>query len=210
MKPKTRYNIRLAERKGVTVREGTEEDVQTFYRLSQVTSLRDDFPIHKEQYYLDAYRTFVPAGLARLFMAEYGGEPLAGLMAFAFGRTAWYMYGASSNRQRNLMPNHLLQWSAIQWAKARGCETYDFWGIPDEIGLDPSQADVAHERSDGLWGVYRFKEGFGGSIVRYLGAYDCVYWKPVYALGMTVLPKLREALYRLRRAPAPDSEVDVG
>jgi len=120
------------------------------------------------------------------------------------------MYGASSNRQRNLMPNHLLQWSAIQWAKARGCETYDFWGIPDEIGLDPSQADVAHERSDGLWGVYRFKEGFGGSIVRYLGAYDCVYWKPVYALGMTVLPKLREALYRLRRAPAPDSEVDVG
>lgn len=210
MKPKTRYNIRLAERKGVQVREGTEAEVATFYRLSQITSLRDDFPIHAETYYRDAYRIFVPSDMARLLLAEYNGEVIAGLMVFAFGTTAWYMYGASSNRYRNLMPNHLLQWRAIQWARARGCKVYDFWGIPDEIGQDPALAELASQRSDGLWGVYRFKEGFGGRVVRYLGAYDYAYVPPVYAAGMTLWPRLRYFLYRLRRQRLPESDVSVG
>jgi peptidoglycan pentaglycine glycine transferase (the first glycine) len=210
MKSKTRYNIRLAERKGVRVREASEDEVSVFYRLSQLTSLRDDFPIHAEVYYQDAYRTFVPAGLARLFLAEYEGEALAGLMAFAFGSSAWYMYGASSNRHRNLMPNHLLQWHAIQWAKAQGCRTYDFWGIPDEIGQNPSLDASASDRSDGLWGVYRFKEGFGGRVVRYLGAYDQVYSAIPYALGTQVWPRLRHLIYRLRRRPLPESAVNLG
>ncbi len=210
MKSKTRYNIRLAERKGVRVREASEDEVSIFYRLSQLTSLRDDFPIHTEEYYQDAYRTFVPAGLARLFLAEYEGEALAGLMAFAFGPSAWYMYGASSNRFRNLMPNHLLQWRAIQWARARGCKTYDFWGIPDEIGQDPSLAASTPDRSDGLWGVYRFKEGFGGQAVRYLGAYDCVYWALPYVLGTRTWPWLRNLVFRLRRHSPPDTGAEVG
>lgn len=210
MKSKTRYNIRLAERRGITVREASEGDLSTFYRLSVITSARDDFPIHEERYYRHAYRIFVPAGMARLFLAEYEGEPLGGLMVFAFGNTAWYMYGASSNRHRNLMPNHLLQWCAIRWAKSRGCEQYDFWGIPDQVGEDPAAGDEASERSDGLWGVYRFKAGFGGEAVRYLGAYDYVYSPAVYLLGTRVWPRVRAALYRLRRHPLPRSDVDVG
>jgi peptidoglycan pentaglycine glycine transferase (the first glycine) len=209
MKPKTRYNIRLSKRRGVVVREASEEEVSTFYRLSTITSLRDDFPIHLETYYLDAYRTFVPEGLAKLFLADFEGETLGGLMVFAFGPTAWYMYGASSNRHRNHMPNHLLQWHAIRWAKERGCTSYDFWGIPDEIGEDPSLARLAAERSDGLWGVYRFKEGFGGDTVRYLGAYDYVYSPLPYTFGMRVLPRVRAFLYRLQRRPLPDTEMEV-
>lgn len=209
MKPKTRYNIRLAERKGVQVREGTEADVGVFYRLSQITSLRDGFPIHAEAYYQDAYRIFVAADMVRLLLAEYNGEVIAGLMVFAFGPTAWYMYGASSNRYRNLMPNHLLQWRAIQWARSRGCTVYDFWGIPDEIGQDPTLTALAAQRSDGLWGVYRFKEGFGGRVVRYMGAYDYAYVPPVYAAGTTLWPTLRLWLYRLRRKRLPESDVSV-
>ena len=180
MKSKTRYNIRLAARRGVTVREGTAEDLPEFYRLMQITSKRDGFGIHSKSYYETAHHLFVPQGLARLFLATYEDKMLAGIMVFALGQRAWYMYGASSNERRNLMPNHLLQWEAIRWAKERGCLTYDLWGIPDE------EEEVLEreftKRSDGLWGVYRFKRGFGGQVVHYLGAYDHVYSPSLYWL----------------------------
>jgi len=180
MKSKTRYNIRLAARKGVTVREGTAEDLPDFYRLMQTTGERDGFGIHSESYYETAYQLFVPQGFAKLFLATFEDRILGGIMAFAFGQRAWYMYGASSGEHRNLMPNYLLQWEAIKWAKERGCLTYDLWGIPDE-----EKATLEREflkRSDGLWGVYRFKRGFGGQVVRYLGAYDYVYSPLLYWL----------------------------
>ena len=180
MKSKTRYNIRLAARKGVTVREGTANDLPGFYRLMQLTGERDDFGIHSESYYQAAHQLFVPQNLARLFLATFEDKVLAGIMVFAFGRRAWYMYGASSDEHRNLMPNYLLQWEAIKWAKERGCLTYDMWGIPDE------EEEILEgeflERSDGLWGVYRFKRGFGGQVVHYLGAYDYVYSPSLYWL----------------------------
>jgi peptidoglycan pentaglycine glycine transferase (the first glycine) len=180
MKPKTRYNIRLAGRKGVTVRQGTTEDLPGFYSLMQITGQRDGFGIHSERYYETAHRLFVPQGLAKLFLATLEDQVLAGIMAFAFGQRAWYMYGASSDEHRNLMPNYLLQWEAIKWARERGCLTYDMWGIPDE-----EEAVLEKEflkRSDGLWGVYRFKRGFGGQVVHYLGAYDYVYSPLLYRL----------------------------
>ncbi len=180
MKSKTRYNIRLAARKGVTVREGTVEDLPEFYRLMQITSQRDRFGIHSRSYYEIAHRLFVPQNLARLFLATYEGKVLAGIMIFALGQRAWYMYGASSNEHRNLMPNYLLQWEAIRWAKDRGCLTYDLWGIPDEE--EEVLESEFTKRSDGLWGVYRFKRGFGGQVVHYLGAYDYVYSPPLYWL----------------------------
>ena len=180
MKPKTRYNIRLAARRGVTVREGTVEDLPEFYRLMQITSQRDRFGIHSRSYYETAHRLFVPPKLARLFLATYEGKVLAGIMVFALGQRAWYMYGASSNEHRNLMPNYLLQWEAIRWAKGRGCLTYDLWGIPDEE--EEILESEFTKRSDGLWGVYRFKRGFGGQVVHYLGAYDYVYSPPLYWL----------------------------
>ncbi len=180
MKSKTRYNIRLAARKGVTVREGTSEDLPGFYRLMQITGQRDGFGIHSESYYQTAHQLFVPQGLARLFLATLEDKVLGGIMAFAFGQRAWYMYGVSSDEHRNLMPNYLLQWEAIKWARERGCLTYDLWGIPDE------EEEVLEreflKRSDGLWGVYRFKRGFGGQVVHYLGAYDYVYSPLLYRL----------------------------
>jgi len=180
MKSKTRYNIRLAARKGVAVREGTAEDLPGFYRLMQITGQRDGFGIHSESYYQTAHQLFVPQGLAKLFLATFEDQVLAGIMAFAFGQRAWYMYGASSDEHRNLMPNYLLQWEAIKWARERGCLTYDLWGIPDEE--EALLEGEFLERSDGLWGVYRFKRGFGGQVVHYLGAYDYVYSPLLYRL----------------------------
>jgi len=176
MKSKKRYNVRLAGRKGVLVREGTADDLSVFYDLIELTGGRDGFAVHSREYYETVYRLFVPPGLARLFLATYHDKVIAGLMAFAFGQRAWYMYGASSDKERNRMPNHLLQWEAIRWAKERGCLTYDLWGIPDEVGREPERYEkTVTDRHDGLWGVYRFKQGFGGQVVRYVGAYDYVY-----------------------------------
>jgi peptidoglycan pentaglycine glycine transferase (the first glycine) len=191
MKSKTRYNIRLAGRKGVIVREGKTEDLPGFYRLMRTTGQRDDFGIHSEAYYETAHQLFVPQGLAKLFLATCEDQVLAGIMAFAFGQRAWYMYGASSDEHRNLMPNYLLQWEAIKWARERGCQTYDLWGIPDE--KEEVLEREFTQRSDGLWGVYRFKRGFGGQVMRYLGAYDYVYSPLLYWLYSKVVSYRREA-----------------
>jgi lipid II:glycine glycyltransferase (peptidoglycan interpeptide bridge formation enzyme) len=178
MKSKTRYNVGLAARKGVSVREGSDADVATFNRLMGETGERDRFGVHSPEYYELAYRLFVTSSRAALLLAEYEGRPLAGLMVFALGRMAWYFYGASSNEQRNLMPTYLLQWEAMRWAKARGCTVYDLWGIPD-ADEETLEAQFS-ERHDGLWGVYRFKRGFGGRVVRGVGAWDRVYNPPLY------------------------------
>ncbi len=180
MKSKTRYNIRLAGRKGVRVSEGKRDDVAAFTRLMAITGRRDGFRVHRPEYYARAYELFASRGMARLFVATYQEQPLAGLMAFAFGERAWYLYGASGDRHRNRMPAYALQWAAICWAKALGCRYYDMWGIPDE-SEETLEANFAH-RSDGLWGVYRFKRGFGGRQVRYIGAFDFVYNRPLYKL----------------------------
>jgi lipid II:glycine glycyltransferase (peptidoglycan interpeptide bridge formation enzyme) len=186
MKSKTRYNIRLASRRGVSVRVGSAADLRGFYELLRVTSAREAFGIHTERYYAEVWQAFAAQGSAALFIAEYEGRPLAALMAFAWGGQAWYMYGASSNEERQRMPNHLLQWEAMRWAKGLGCETYDLWGIPDvdesQVGADVAQAEEDGVLSQGLGGLYRFKRSFGGREVRYVGAYDYVYSAPLYGL----------------------------
>jgi lipid II:glycine glycyltransferase (peptidoglycan interpeptide bridge formation enzyme) len=180
MKSKTRYNIRLAQRRGVTVREGREEDVSTFNALLTATANRADFGIHPPAYYEAAYRLFVPRGWARLLLAEVDGDTAAGVMVFALPPRSWYFYGASISGHREKMPTYLLQWEAIRWAKSIGCTTYDMWGIPDED--QQTLEDQFTERSDGLWGVYRFKRGFGGELVRTVGAWDRVYAPVRYQL----------------------------
>jgi len=178
MKPKTRYNIRLAKRKNVVVRQSS--DIEIFHRMSQTTGKRDEFGIHNLAYYQRVYDLFAPQGACVLLLAEYDDQPLAGLMAFAYGETAWYFYGASANVERNRMPTYLLQWEAIRWAKQKGCKIYDMWGVPDspETVLEENFLN----RSDGLWGVYRFKRGFGGKIHRTVGAWDRVYRPITYKL----------------------------
>ena len=178
MKQKTRYNVRLAEKKGVTVRAW--DDLDAFHQMMQVTGGRDDFGVHSLEYYRRAYELFHPTGMAELLVAEYEGKPLAALMVFACGRRAWYVYGASNDQERNRMPTYLLQWEALRWAKARGCEEYDLWGVPDE---DEAKLEAEFEsRHDGLWGVYRFKRGFGGELKRAVQAMDRVYSPLLYKL----------------------------
>ncbi|HOU15167.1 MAG TPA: peptidoglycan bridge formation glycyltransferase FemA/FemB family protein [Anaerolineae bacterium] len=170
MRSKTRYNIRLAERKGVTVREGTVDDAAAFYALMTETGNRDEFGIHSEAYYRRVFELFLPTGHAALLLAEVEGELVAALVVFALGTKAWYLYGASSERHREKMPAYALQWTAIRWAKARGCTVYDLWGIPD-FDEETLEAQFA-ERTEELWGVYRFKRGFGGQVIRCVGLWE--------------------------------------
>jgi lipid II:glycine glycyltransferase (peptidoglycan interpeptide bridge formation enzyme) len=179
MKQKTRYNIRLAERKGVHVRAGGEADLDTLYRMYAETSVRDGFVIRSADYYREAWGSFIRTGLAQPFIAEVGAEPVAGLVLFKFACTAWYMYGMSREAHREKMPNHLLQWEAMCWAKTNGCDTYDFWGAPDEF-----------VESDPMWGVWKFKEGFGAQAVRHIGAWDYAPWPLLYKLYTSILPRI--------------------
>jgi peptidoglycan pentaglycine glycine transferase (the first glycine) len=189
MKPKTRYNVRLAARRGVIVRPGCQGDLPLFYRLYAETAARDGFIIRPFAYYEDAWGGFIDAGLAQLFLAEHDGQPLAGVLIFRFGPTAWYMYGASRTAGRELMPNHLLQWEAMRWARAQGCRIYDWWGAPDRL-----------DESDPMWGVYRFKEGFGARFVAHIGAWDFPVSRPLYWLYTVAMPRYLDLLRRRHKA----------
>lgn len=184
----TRRKIRKSFKSNIHYYEATREDVYKFTDMMQVTGDRNEFGVHEPRYYELAYDLFVPQGDAALILAEHEGDVLAGVMVFKVNRTAWYLYGASSNIKRNLMAAYGVQWEAIQWAKARKCHTYDMWGIPDEhpVLLEEHFAD----RSDGLWGVYGFKRGWGGEVVRSVGAWDKVYNALIYRGYLTAL-KLR-------------------
>lgn len=180
MKPKTRYNMRLAARRGVRVRHANQEDLASFFELYAETAARDGFAIRQRAYYMDIWSVWLARGQATLILAERSGTPLAGCLPVRFGRTAWFLYGASTTQGREHMASYAAQWESLRWAIDQGCDTYDWWGGPDAL--------VA---SDRLWGVYRFKAGFGATLRQQLGAWD----------GPTSLPR-REAyhwLYRLRR-----------
>jgi peptidoglycan pentaglycine glycine transferase (the first glycine) len=176
MKEKWRYNIRLASRKRVQIRLAeTVQDVQDWYQLLQTTSTRDRFGIHALKYYVRAWQIFAPRKQARLLLAYSNGQLIAGIFVGSMAKQAIYLFGASSNEQRQLMPNYLLQWEAIRWAKQAGATTYDFWGIPD-----------TDEQGEAMAGVYRFKSGWGGKIVRFPGNYECVY----HSLTMRLVRKV--------------------
>lgn len=171
MKQKTRYNIRLAEKKGVTVRAW--DQIESFHKMMLLTGGRDGFGVHAREYYRRAYELLHPKQMCELLLAEYEGKPLAALFVASNGRRAYYLYGASTDEERNRMPAYLLQWEAMKWAKARQCEEYDLWGVPDE---EETTLEANFEkRHDGLWGVYRFKRGFGGELKRAAQALDRVY-----------------------------------
>ncbi len=179
MKQKTRYNIRLAIRKGVTIRPGTEADLKLIYQMYAETSIRDNFIIRDENYYLSLWKRFIEAGMAEPLLAEVEGDPVAGLIIFRFAGRAWYMFGMSREVHREKMPNYLLQWEAMVRAKEYGCAEYDLWGAPD-VFLE----------SDELWGVYRFKRGLGAEVVRYIGAWDLPLNRLIYRSYTQVMPRL--------------------
>jgi peptidoglycan pentaglycine glycine transferase (the first glycine) len=188
MKSKWRYNIRYATRKGVVVRSGSHEDISPFYKMYAETAARDGFLIRPEAYYRDVWEKFMAIGYADMLLAQVEDQVIAGLILFVFGGKAWYLYGASTGQHRNYMPNHLLQWEAMRRARELDCSQYDMWGAPDHFHED-----------DKLWGVYRFKQGFGGRVAQGLGAFDYPTQSLLYQLFTTTLPRFRLLLRRLRR-----------
>lgn len=187
MKQKTRYNIRLAKKKEVIVSKSSDIDV--FNILMQETGQRDEFGIHQASYYRSVYELFHPLDACELFVASYEDEPLAAIMVFKRGSRAWYFYGASNNRERNRMPTYLLQWEAMRWAASSRCNQYDLWGVPDAEQEELEKQFTS--RSDGLWGVYRFKRGFGGELKRSAGVYAKILRPGLYRLYQTAM-KIRK------------------
>lgn len=193
---KWRYNIRLAERKGVVIRPGTREDLPVFYRILQETCQRDGFGVRALSYYEDLWDLVLEPGLGGLFMGFADDQAICGAISLTLGRRCWYVYGASSNSHRNLMPNHLLQWEMIKWAKERGCDVYDMRGVARE---------VAGEEAGALHGLNRFKRGFGAQYMEYIGEFDLVY-SPLWYRAYNVALKCRAALRKRSTAAAETSE----
>ena len=183
-----RADVRRAERNGVTVRVGTTQaDLDSFYTIMRETAERAQFAIHSRDYYRRAWE--LGAEAARLFLAELEGSgDVAAFLVFAGFGEGQYMYSGATATGLKSGASHLLQWHAIRWARERGSRRYDFWGVPDvasrlaEAG-EAERAQVEAElQADPLHGVYRFKKGWGGTVVRYLPAYDQVYLAPAYWL----------------------------
>jgi len=192
MKQKTRYNIRLAQKKGVTVRIGTAEDLPMLYHMYAQTSVRDGFLIREEGYYQTVWRTFGPSSLGapshstpfhEPLIAEVNGEPVGAVSMFYFAGQAIYLFGMSRDEHREKMPNYLLQWEAMQRAKALDCKIYNLWGAPNEF-----------VQSDDLWGVFRFKDGLGGYVSRTLGAWDFTPYPILYMMYTQVLPRVLDIM----------------
>ncbi|MCI0710678.1 MAG: aminoacyltransferase [Chloroflexi bacterium] len=201
MNQMTRRNIRKSTQKNVEIREGTREDVNKFNKLLQTTSERQDFGVHVPEYYEKVYDYIVanpepPDGV--LLMASYTDEEtgdtqdLGGVFIFAIAGTAYYVYGASSSIERDRMASFGLQWAAVQWSRKHKAKGYDMYGVPDEAATILENNFT--ERSDGLWGVYRFKRGWGGEVVRTVGTWDRVYNPLIYRLyrGYLFIRETRE------------------
>ena len=154
---KTRYNVRLATKKGVQIKEGTKEDLKDFYNIMVETGKRDNFLIRSLSYFEKMYDSLAPEHM-KLLMAYHEDKPIAGIIPIMYGNKVWYLYGASSNSKRNLMPNYLLQWTMIQEAIDRGADMYDFRGVSGVV-------DENHPQ----YGLYRFKKGFNARFVEFIG-----------------------------------------
>ena len=173
----TRRKIRKSQSGNLQYDESGKVDLDDFHQLMRQTGDRNAFGVHSAGYYEAVCDLFIPEQGA-LLMARHDDKPLAAIMVFALGDHAWYFYGASSREHGKLQASYGVQWRAIQWAKARGCRSYDMWGIPDH---DEATLEAQfQQRQDGLWGVYGFKRGWGGSIRRTVGSWDLAYNPFVY------------------------------
>ncbi|GEM_PF-288400 len=173
MHHKTRYNIKLAKRKGVTTRVLVENEYEIFWELLQQTARRQHIKTHNKSYYQVLSRIQEPPDcFSKIFLAEYQGVAMAAIMVMFYQNTAIYLHGGTNELHRNVMAPHLLQWCSIREAQRLSMRYYDFYGIA------PHDADVSHP----LTGVGRFKRGFGGIEVNYVGTYELVFHAKWYAL----------------------------
>ena len=167
---KTRYNVRLATKKGVVIKEGTREDLKDFHKIMIETGERDNFIIRSLEYFEKMYDEMAPNHM-KLFMAYHEDKPISGIIPIMYGNKVWYLYGASSNSHRNLMPNYLLQWTMIQEAIKRGADMYDFRGVSGVV-------DESHPQ----YGLYRFKKGFNADFTEFIGEIYIPYKPLIYKM----------------------------
>lgn len=177
---KTRYNIRLATKKGVTVKTGTREDLKDFHKIMVTTGLRDGFITRPLEYFERMYDCLGPEHM-KILMAYYDGKPISGVIPIMYGNKTWYLYGASSNEHRNLMPNYLLQWEMIKIALYRKSDIYDLRGVP---GI-----------ADNSNGLFRFKKGFGAEYTEFIGEVYIPFKPLTYKMY-----KISEKIFRNARA----------
>jgi peptidoglycan pentaglycine glycine transferase (the first glycine) len=183
MKQKARYNLRLSQKKGIVVRKATPDDLPLLYRMYVETSIRDGFVIRPEAYYQRVWRLYMDAGMCEGLLAEVEGQSIAAVILMHFAGKSWYLYGMSREIHREKMPNYLLQWEAMRAMKACGCHTYDLWGAPDVF-----------DESDSMWGVFRFKEGLGGKVIRTIGAWDYSPMPSIYQLYTRIIPRILDVM----------------
>ncbi|HEX3029101.1 MAG TPA: peptidoglycan bridge formation glycyltransferase FemA/FemB family protein [Clostridia bacterium] len=184
---KWRYNIRLAERKGIEIKIGTRDDIAEFYKIMVETGKRDNFVVRSQEYYEKVFDCLGPNHV-RLYLAYHDGKPIAGTIGILYGNKCWYLYGASKNEHRSLMPNYLLQWEMIKWAIASGCDIYDFRGVPGNI-----------DENNPLVGLYKFKVGFKGKFTEFVGMAEYVFNPFAYFIaenGITAFRELRRKIYK--------------
>jgi lipid II:glycine glycyltransferase (peptidoglycan interpeptide bridge formation enzyme) len=187
MRKKTRQYIHRAEREGITVRFGNQEDLPAYHNLMQLTGKREHFAPRSLAYYQSEWETLSANDHGIFLIAYYQDQLIAARVAYFYGSHAAEFH-AGSVVIPGIHPNYLLVWEAVKWAHSKGCTTYDLWGIPDEIGdADDDTPPVITGRDDGLWGVYQFKRGFSKNVVSYIGAYDFVLIPSLYALFNSVL-----------------------
>ena len=183
---KTRYNVRLATKKGVEIREGTKEDLKDFTRIMEITGKRDNFLTRPLSYFEKMYDELAPEHL-KLMMAYYEGKPISGILDIIYGNKIWYLYGASSNEHRNLMPNYLLQWEMIKYSIEHKKDMYDFRGV---VGI----VDESHPQ----YGLYRFKKGFNAEFTEFIGEIYLIPRPIIYKL-YKISEKLYKKLARIMR-----------
>ena len=177
---KTRYNIRLATKKGVVIREGKREDLKDFHKIMEITGKRDDFMIRPLSYFEKMYDELAPEHFKLMMAHTSDGEPISGIIDIIYGNKIWYLYGASSNAHRNLMPNYLLQWDMIKYSIEHKKDMYDFRGV---VGI----VDESHPQ----YGLYRFKKGFNAEFTEFIGELYINYKPITYKMY-----KISEKIYK--------------
>lgn len=182
-KSKCRYHIRLAQRHEVEVEILGKEGIAQFMEIHTQTGERKGFPVRSKEYIENLVDAF--SDKVRVILCRYKGEVVSGMVLSIYANRASYIFGASSENHRNVMPNYLMQWEAIKYAKAQGCTEYDFMAVP--VNLD--------EKSS-MYGVYRFKSGFSGEVMRYAGEFDFVFNKPK-ALVFKSMMRLKRVLHKI-------------